>query len=483
MLSSLTHPVALSKDDFKSAAAELRYSLLQQQFQLSQKDRPVVIVIAGDDRSGRHESINTLLEWLDPRFIRVNAYGPQTNGPNNKPFFWRYWRDLPSAGNIGLYLREWTSTSVVQYLNDEITEEKLSARIQNIRQFEKTLCDDGALLIKIWLHLSKDAHNQRVSHVRDTAFFDPKDELALTNYDNAVNTIEKVLEQTHTAHAPWHVISGDDANARNIAVGRAVQTQLAHWMAQDRPSVPAAWPPNTGESSVLNAIDLTQKIKKVEYEDRLQEARENLRVAMTKAHEQGVAVVSVFEGVDAAGKGGAIRRIATALDAGLYRIVPIAKPTDDEFAHHYLWRFWKHIPADGLMTIFDRSWYGRVLVERVEGFAKPSEWQRAYEEINAFEQQLVDHGTVVVKFWLHIDQDEQLKRFQSREKTPHKQHKITDEDYRNREKWPDYELAIDDMIRQTDTQKAPWVLVPASDKKYARVNVIEALTEAIEQRL
>ena len=171
------------------------------------------------------------------------------------------------------------------------------------------------------------------------------------------------------------------------------------------------------------------------------------------------------------------------MDARLYRVVPIAAPTDEERAHQYLWRFWRHIPRAGRVTIFDRSWYGRVLVERVEGFARPDEWQRAYLEINDFEDQLVAHGTMVTKFWLHISKEEQLRRFKERQKTAFKQYKITDEDWRNRERWDAYEAAINEMAVRTGRRDAPWVLVAGNDKRFARLQILETVCDRLEQTL
>jgi len=483
MLKTMNSVSKVKKSDYKHLAQEIRMQLLQLQFQTNTRNKPVIIVVAGDDRSGRHETINALMEWLDPRFIRANAYGPVEKLDEQKPFFWRYWRDLPSAGKIGIYLREWTSTSIVQFLNEEISEKKLARRIQYIQGFEKTLCDDGALIIKFWLHLSKDAHENRVSEIKNTPFFDPKDELALKNYDKAIKTFDKVLSQTHTSHAPWHVINGEEPLQRNLVVGEAIVKQMTYWLGNERPNIPTTAPPSISNSNILDSIDLSLSISKDDYKAELKNCRSQLRGLMTKAQQRKLAVVCVFEGADAAGKGGAIRRMVSAIDAGLYRIVPVAKPSDEEYAHHYLWRFWRHMPGEGLMTIFDRSWYGRVLVERVEEFASPNEWQRAYSEINDFEEQLNVHGTIIVKYWLHIDQKEQLKRFEARENTPHKQHKITEEDYRNRQKWPDYREAIHDMLVQTDTSYARWNIIPAQDKKYARIAVFRALIDALKSQL
>ncbi len=224
-------------------------------------------------------------------------------------------------------------------------------------------------------------------------------------------------------------------------------------------------------------------LDKTRYREKLARAQAKLNQLHRKALERGVSTVLVFEGPDAAGKGGAIRRLTAALDARHVQVIPIAAPTDEERAHHYLWRFWRHLSRAGRVTIFDRSWYGRVLVERVEGFASEEEWRRAYAEINDFEEQLIEHGTVLRKFWLHITKEEQLARFQAREKTPYKRWKLTDEDWRNRERWDDYAAAVNDMVEQTSTKKAPWVLVEGNDKRFARVKVATTVCEAMARAL
>ncbi len=202
-----------------------------------------------------------------------------------------------------------------------------------------------------------------------------------------------------------------------------------------------------------------------------------------EAYKQRRSVVLVFEGVDAGGKGGAIRRITSAVDARLYRTMSVAAPTDEEKAHHYLWRFWRHVPRAGHMIIYDRSWYGRVLVERVEGFASEADWRRAYSEINEFEEQLVENGAILLKFWLQVSDEEQLRRFQDREDTPYKRYKITDEDWRNREKGPEYKSAVNEMVARTSTEHAPWTLVEGDDKPYARVKVLTTVCDAMRKAL
>ena len=236
--------------------------------------------------------------------------------------------------------------------------------------------------------------------------------------------------------------------------------------------------------TLLASIELASKrLEEPEYKPLVAAAQIRLRILQFRMYDAQMPVLALFEGWDAGGKGGVIRRVTAALDARQYRVIPIAAPTDEEKAHHYLRRFARHLPRLGRFTIFDRSWYGRVLVERVEGFAPPDEWRRAYWEINDFEEELTDHGLIVMKFWLHISKDEQLRRFQERERTPWKQYKITDEDYRNREKWPLYERAVHDMVVQTSTAYAPWYLVAANDKRHARVEVLRHVVGRLEERV
>jgi polyphosphate kinase 2 (PPK2 family) len=228
---------------------------------------------------------------------------------------------------------------------------------------------------------------------------------------------------------------------------------------------------------------MTKKIDKDKVDERIAVFQGTLNQLQRRAYKNRVSTIMVFEGWDAAGKGGAIRRVTAALDARDYRVIPIAAPSDEERAQHYLWRFWRHLGRAGRVTIFDRSWYGRVLVERVEGFASEKEWMRAYAEINQFEDQLVDRGVVLVKYWLHVTKDEQLRRFKEREATPHKQWKLTPEDWRNRDRWQAYEDAVNDMIERTSTRDAPWTLVEANDKSYARLKVLETMCDRLERGL
>lgn len=466
---------------FKKQSQSLHLALLDQQRQLHSKNRPVMIVIAGDDRIGRQHAINRLMTWFDPRFVRVNAYTPQEQPSSDRPWLWRFWRDLPAAGQLSITLRDWTATLITDGLNQDLDDATLARRIEQINQFEQALIDDGTLLIKFWLTLSESAHETRLTELRHTPYYDPKDELAFRRYQQARAIYEPILAQTQTPERPWHSIQGDDPQQRDLTIGQTILEQLNRWQTH-RPLETGTDTADTAESSAIK-VRLRQPDPVIDYAQQLEDAQSELQTLMNRAFQAKQSVICLFEGVDAAGKGGAIRRLVHHLDAGQYQIVPIAAPDEAEKAHHYLWRFWRQIPADGHLTIFDRSWYGRVLVERVEGYASPSEWQRAYQEINDFEAQLTDHGCVLLKFWLHIDQAEQLARFEARERTPHKQHKITDEDYRNRKQWSAYEAAINHMLTHTDTEHGPWIVLDALDKKAARISVLKAVIAKLKTQL
>ena len=314
----------------------------------------------------------------------------------------------------------------------------------------------------------------------------PYEQVYLKMYDRFLKISETAVRVTDTRNAPWHIVDASDGHYRDLMTGRILLSALEQ--ALKRPAVErrgARKPvPKAGSTvTVLNKVKLTATLAPEKYEKKLEKLQARLNHLAWQARKKGISTVAMFEGWDAAGKGGAIRRVIAALDARLFRIIPIAAPTDEERAHHYLWRFWRHIPRAGYFTIYDRSWYGRVLVERVEKFATPNEWSRAYGEINSFEQQLTDHGICVCKFWLHISPEEQLRRFKERQQIAYKKHKITAEDWRNREKWDAYEAAVDEMVSRTSTKDAPWTLVAANDKRQARITVLRTLCDRLEDTL
>lgn len=480
----------LGDKEYQKRVKALRGELLDAQYKLMQAGFSVILVIAGDDRSGRHETINALHEWMDPRFLEANAYGPPSDDEMARPFFWRYWRDLPPKGKIGIYLRDWATVSIAQRMDRVIDDNRMEQRVYFINRFEKELVQDGALIIKCWLHLSRDELKSRLKkHAKNPQKYwrvSQGDERILKKYKSLGHLTEKVLRLTNTAEAPWHIIESTDDNYRNLRVGEillaALNEKLASAHAKERRTLRKSLH-NGNPQTILDTIDLSQKLPEDAYRRKLDKLQSKCGRLFDAAQTKGVSSTMVFEGWDAAGKGGVIRRITATMDAGFYRVVPISAPNDEAKARHYLWRFWKNLPRRGQSVIFDRSWYGRVLVERVEGLAMPAEWQRAYYEINDFEEQMTTHGLVLNKFWLHIDADEQLRRFKERESTPHKRFKIGPEDYRNRKHWDDYELATNEMIKYTSTEYAPWHLIAANCKRNARIEVLKQVALSLEEAL
>ncbi|MDX1606772.1 MAG: polyphosphate:AMP phosphotransferase [Candidatus Competibacterales bacterium] len=482
----------VSKSDFKKREAELRQTLLAAQQKLLEHKRfPVIILFAGVDAAGKSETVNLLSAWMDPRWLVTRAYDKPSDETQERPEFWRYWRDLPPKGQIGMFLSAWYSIPVLDRVYGQLSSIQLEHRLARIRHFEQTLNADGALIIKFWMHLSRKQQQKRLRALENDPLLSwrvsQQDWDNWRRYDDFIHTAEQVIERTTADLAPWYVVEGWDANYRNLRVGEILSDNLQHRL-QQKPTPaktkPAAKPDQPlPQFSPLQQLDLSLKLSKPVYHDELKRLQAELNRWHRLAAQKGTSTILVFEGPDAAGKGGTIRRITAALDARRYQVLPFAAPTDEERAHHYLWRFWRHLGRAGRVMIFDRSWYGRVLVERVEGYAGEPEWKRAYDEINDFEAQLIEHGIVLVKYWLQIDPHEQLARFKDREKTAHKRWKLTDEDWRNREKWDQYQHAVHDMIEYTSTEIAPWRLIEANDKRHARIKTLRVLCEKLEEVL
>jgi AMP-polyphosphate phosphotransferase len=482
----------ISKAVWKKEIPLLREGLLDAQLDLLQAPKfPVIILIAGVDCAGKGETVNILNEWMDPRHIETHALRDLTDEELERPPMYRYWRVLPPAGTIGIFIGTWYSGPLVENVYGDIKNAELDQRLERIVRFEKMLCDEGALVLKFWLHLSRDEQKKRLKSLEK----DPKTRWRVTDtdwknfkrYDTFRTVSERMLRLTSSAESPWTIVEGTDPRYRYLTIGKAVLNAVRQRL--DAPEPPKQHEPippimpTIDNLLILKTLDMSKKISKSDYADELEKYQGKLNLLTRHDDFKKLSVVVVFEGNDAAGKGGAIRRITQALDARQYRVTPIAAPSAEEQAQPYLWRFWQRIPRKNRFAIFDRSWYGRVLVERVEGFCAHADWMRAYGEINDFEEQLVRNHTVVVKFWLSITQEEQLKRFKAREKIGFKRFKITEDDWRNRDKWNEYELAVCDMIDRTSTEIAPWTLVEANDKYYARIKVLKTLCERIEKAL
>ena len=506
----------VSKRTFKEQVPRLREALLDAQGRLRAGGFPVILVFGGVDGAGKGELANLLAEWMDPRWIVTRAYSEPSDEERERPEYWRYWRDLPASGHIGVFLSAWYSKPLLRRVHGARPDD-FERRIDEILDFERALADDGAEIMKFWLHLGKSAQKKRFKSLEA----DPLQAWRVSKrdwdhwrlYDGFVAAAERLITRTSTGHAPWHLIDGGSYRYRSLRFGelllagleRRLALEATTTTAQPAPA-PAPGPdvasdgvreaaarpeaeqePDEGDDpspvTILSRLEMPRPMETSAYRDALQTYQGRLSRLARRAVEQKVSTLLVFEGPDAAGKGGAIRRVTHALQARDYQVISIAKPTDEELAHHYLWRFWRHLPRDGRVTIFDRSWYGRVLVERVEGFAREREWRRAYAEINQFEEQLTAHGTVLLKFWIHISPDEQLTRFHDRESTPYKRWKLTDEDWRNRARWSEYEVAVHDMVERTSTRRSPWTIVPGNDKRTSRVKVLRTVSEALSRAL
>lgn len=481
----------LSKETYKQKVPKLRVDLVNAQYELRQANFPLIVLLMGDDRHACNAVLNSLMEWMDARYVEAPYFGQPTAEEQQRPRFWRYWCVLPPRGKTGVFMGAWAADAVAERIEGTLQNAEFEQRCQQIRRFEQALVDDGALILKIWLHLPRTAHAQKEKRDRNWYLNDQIWSLS-QHYDEAIRVGEQLVRLTSTEMAPWILVDSSNARYRMVTVAETIlnaltarlQMQSLNGQAPERPvALPATVAQLPSQQTVLSTLDLAATIPWEDYRPLMDKYQTRLQQLSRKAFTQGLSTVLVFEGWDAAGKGGVIRRLTQAMDAQIYTVIPIAAPTDEENARHYLWRFWRHLPRAGRVLIFDRSWYGRVLVERVEHFATEAEWQRAYGEINDFEEQLAAHNRVVLKFWLHIDADEQLRRFKARENTPYKKYKITEEDYRNRDKWPEYERAVSDMVTTTSTDYARWHLIPANDKRYARIQVIKTLCRALKHHL
>lgn len=509
---------------YRQREPALRNALLQAQVDLGVKKRfPVLIVIGGVDGAGKGETANLLNQWMDPRHIDTHAFGAPSDEEGERPRMWRFWRVLPPKGRIGILFGAWHSQPVLERVYRRTGGVRFEQQLQEIERFERMLADDGVLLLKFWFHLSKKDQKARLKALEK----DPLTRWRVTkedwhrfeHYDRFRKVSELLVRRTSTPAAPWTVVEGVDACYRELTVGETLLAAMRERLERKEASSAAATSsaatssaapsaptggagaaaavtrananaaqvapilPLIDRRDVLSMLKLDQPMAREVYEPALELLQGRLNRLSRDVKFRRRSAVVVFEGSDAAGKGGAIRRITAALDARQYQGIPVSAPDEEERAQPYLWRFWRDLPRRGRFAIFDRSWYGRVLVERVEGYCSEPDWQRAYGEINEFEAELAAHGVIVTKFWLQVSKQEQLRRFREREQVAFKNFKITADDWRNRKRWGAYQQAVSDMVARTSTVNAPWTLVEADNKQYARIKVLATLVERIEQSL
>ncbi len=483
----------VDKPTYARESAELRTKLLEAQRSLGRADFSVVVLVGGVEGAGKPETVNLLLEWMDARGIQTHGMGSKSDEEAERPPMWRFWRLLPPRGRLGIFTGSWYTRPIIDRVFRRVGRAALDQSLDRIVEFERMLHDESTLLVKLWLHLSKDAQKERLRNLekdplqrwrvtkRDWRFF--------KRYDQFREVSEHVLRRTSTGEAPWTIVEATDARQRNLTVTRTLCDALQARLALKPPAPPVRpteKPPLPVPPAVnlLGRLEMKRNIDENEYERKLLKYQAELNLLTRRLRiEKKRSMILVFEGPDAAGKGGAIRRLTQAMDARDYQVIAIAAPTDEERARPYLWRFWRALPRLGRVAIYDRSWYGRVLVERIEGFCSANEWQRAYGEINSFEEQLSDFGNLVIKFWLQVSPEEQLRRFTERRDTPYKQYKLTEEDWRNRAKWDAYEAAACDMVGKTSTEDAPWTLVEADNKNWARLKVIKTVVKRLRDAL
>jgi AMP-polyphosphate phosphotransferase len=491
MFRSIATGPAVSRQDFKSREPGLWSALLERQRALREPGVSTLIILAGPEGGGKGEVVDQFHRWFDTRGVESHAFWTDSDEERERPRMWRYWRRLAPRGTIAIMFGAWYWMPLYQRVRHEITAGGLDREARRIAALEHMLSQDGMLIVKLWLHLDRDTHERRMRkrreihrHVRGQAAEGQNGR----QFEAFLQAAERLIRITGDGPCPWHLVDAGDRWSRDLQAAGIVLDAMARRLNAQRAARAgdeSARPPVSAARSgtALERLDLTATLGKQAYRRELRHWQARLSGLAWRAWDARIPAVAVFEGWDAAGKGGIIRRMVTAMDARLYQVVPVGAPNDVERARHYLWRFWRRLPRAGLLTVYDRSWYGRVLVERVEGFASEEEWRRAYDEINDFEHQLVDHGIVLAKYWLHISADEQLRRFRERENAPWKRHKITAEDWRNRERRPDYLEAVEAMIARTGTGKAPWTLIAAEDKRHARIAVLRSYCEKLETAL
>lgn len=475
-------------EELEQRLKEARVQLAQRQIKMKEKKLPVLVLLEGWGAAGKGSVLGKVIRDMDPRFFKVADMGNPTEEEKRKPFLYRHFIKIPEAGKFQFLDGGWMDEVTKAYLRGDLKEEKYKERIESIIRFERQLTDNGYLVMKIFFHIDEKEQKKRLSQLledKNTKWRVTEDDIWQNkNYNQCLQIYNQYLNDTHRSTAPWYIIDSKNKKWAQLQMLEFLIRGIDTAMMNSTYAVPVLQNPFPLKAiPQLSDIPLDKVLEEEEYKEELQQYQGRLSELHNKLYRKKIPVIIAYEGWDAAGKGGNIKRIASALDPRGYEVHPIASPEPHEKARHYLWRFWNRLPKTGHIAIFDRTWYGRVMVERLEGFCSENDWQRAYNEINEFEKELSDWGAVIIKFWVQIDQDTQLERFTLRQNTPEKQWKITKEDWRNREKWDLYEEAVNEMLKKTSTTFAPWHVLESNDKKYARIKALKTVIKEIEKKL
>lgn len=462
--------------------------LAVQQLAIKERRLPVLVLIEGWGAAGKGSTTGKIIKNIDPRFFKVASMAEPSEEEKRKPFLYRYFKRIPEAGKFTFLDSGWPDEIVRAYLHKEIKEDGYARRIESVKRFERQLTDNGYLVMKFFFHISHKEQKRRMEELlahKDTAWrVSEYDQWQNKHYEKCLDIYGRYITDTNVPNAPWYFIDAKDKKWAQLQVLETLCNGIDTAFQNGSIAVPVlqnVFP--LVKMPKLADIALDKTIEEAQYREELRTLQNRLQELHNRLYRKRVPVIIAYEGWDAAGKGGNIKRIAGALDPRGYEVHPIAGPEPHEKARHYLWRFWTRLPKDGHIAIFDRTWYGRVMVERLEGFCSTNDWQRAYHEINEFEKELSEWGAVIFKFWVQIDKKTQLERFTQRQNTPEKQWKITDEDWRNREKWDDYEAAVNEMLQKTSTVYAPWYILESVDKRYARIKALRIIVEELEKVL
>ncbi len=467
-----------------------RNELAKRQMMVKEKNLPVLVVFDGWGAAGKGSVLGRIIKGMDPRFFKCETLTEPTTDEKRRPFLYRYFVRIPKAGKFSFFDGSWMGEITSQYLHDELSLEKYKDHLTSIKRFERTLNDNGYLVAKFFFHIDEKVQKKRIKELeanKNTKWrVSEKDKWQNKHYDKCLDVFDQYIDATNQFAAPWYFIDSSSKKWAELQVTEILISCIDTALANANSERKAPLLQNTfrlRKTEKLADIDLSKTVSDEDYKKELDALQKRLGELHNELYLRKIPVIIAYEGWDAAGKGGNIKRLAAALDPRGYEVHPIASPEPAEKARHYLWRFWNRLPKDGHIAIFDRTWYGRVMVERLEGFCTENDWQRAYNEINEFEKELADWNAVIIKFWVQIDKDTQLARFTDRQNTPEKQWKITDEDWRNREKWDQYEEAVNEMIEKTNTTFAPWYVLESNDKKYARIKALKTVIKALEKKL